>query len=216
MLQRLNSTGTTRRPSFRTLVSMGLTTGIALTAGCSLDTSTGPSAQAVIQFVNVAPNLASPSLFVDGNIAVTSRQYGVGSVFSLPPGASHEFSIEGPGTPTLATLSVEVNQQIYTFVATQHGTGAGLLVLPDTVSPPPTNDVAVRIVNTSPTAGIVDLYLNSAGSDTTLATPRATGTKNVLLDINVTQRTPGQVETILLVDQPAGGGPVVAVPLTDR
>jgi hypothetical protein len=148
----------------------------------------------------------------------------------------------GTDTTTIASTQLLVqNLSVYAMIVTQHATGAGLLILPDTVSPLPSGQVGLRVINASPSAGPVDFYLTSA--DSTLTTPVATnitfegtsgyilapvpagilrlrvtaaGTKNVLLDVDASSLTNGQARSVLLMDAAGGGLPVSWLAIPDR
>jgi hypothetical protein len=246
MSQYFRLTRNTRLPGFRVLASIGLLAGVTALSGCQLDTISGNTgAQGLIQFVNAAPRYATMNLFVDSTSALANPQaYDSGSsVYVDALTNPRTFKVTtGADTTTLASAQLLVqNMSVYTIIATQHATGAGLLVLPDTVSPLPSGQVAIRVINASRSAGAVDVYVT--GADSTLATASAShivfegtsgyilapvpagtlrvrvtaaGTKTVLLDVDASLLTDGQARSVLLMDAIGGGLPVSWLAIPDR
>ena len=244
MSQHFRLARNTRLPGFRALAGISLLAGVTALSGCQLDNlsgNTGP--QGLVQFFNAAPRYSTMNLFIDSTSALqTPLAYQSGSgVYVNALTNPRTFKVTaGTDTTTIASSQLLVaNMTVYTMIATQHATGAGLLILPDTVSPLPSGQVGIRIINASPSAGPVDFYLTSA--DSTLATPvapnityegnsgyvlapvgplririTAAGTKTVLLDIDATSLSDGQAKSVLLMDSVGGGLPVLWLAISDR
>jgi hypothetical protein len=220
----------------------GIAIGLVSVAGCKVDNALGPSNnQAIVQFINAASRYATADLFVDGTDALPGLPYGQGtSIYVSAPTTARAFGVRSaPDTTTVASSQLVVsNQATYAMILTQHTVRAGLIVLPDTVSPPPANQIGLRIVNAAPAAGTVDVYLT--GADSTLTTPVATnipfegvmnyryvptgtvrlrvtavGTKTVLLDVNASALVAGQVRTIVVIDADGGGLPLTWLGIPD-
>ena len=232
-----------RHLNVRGLAVVGMAIGLVAASGCKVDNALGPSNnQAIVQFINAANSYATADLFVDGVDALSGLPYGQGtSIYVNAPTTPRSFAIRSaPDTTTLASSQLVVaNNGTYAFILTQHTAGAGLIVLPDTVSSPPVNSIGLRIVNVAPAAGVVDVYVTGADS-TALTTPvaanipfegvmnyqyigvgavhlvvTAAGTKTVLLDVNATQLTAGQVRTIVVIDADGGGLPLTWLGIPD-
>lgn len=233
----------TRLFSARGLAVIGLAAGVAGISGCKLDDALGPTSnQGIVQIINAAARYDSVDLYVDSVNAVAGLPYGQGT--SVPINAlttSRIFTVVN-STDASALASSEfivADQATYALILTQRATGAGLLVLPDTVSAPPENQIALRIVNAATSSGTVDVYVT--GPDSTLVTPVAqdipfegvmayrhfpvgtvrlrvttAGTQNVLLDVDASALVAGQVRTIVVVDSDAGGLPLTWLALPDR
>jgi len=233
-------------PGFRALASIGLLAGVTALSGCQLDKISGnTTSQGLIQFVNAAPRYATMNLYIDSTNALSRPQpYDSGSsVYVNALTNPRKIRVtSGTDTTTLASTQLLVeNFGVYAVIATQHATGAGLLVLPDTVSALPSGQVGLRVINASPSAGAVDFYLTS--TDSTLTTPvasnitfegtsgyilapvpagilrlriTAAGTKNVLLDVDASSLTDGQARSVLLMDAVGGGLPVSWLAIPDR
>jgi len=235
--------GIRRHLSLRGLAVVGIAAGLVSVAGCKVDNALGPTNnQAIVQFINAANSYATADLFVDGVDALSGLPYGQGSsIYVSAPTTPRSFAIRSaPDTTTLAASQLVVTTNgTYALILTQRSSGAGLLVLPDTVSPPPLNSIGLRIVNVAPAAGAVDVYITGADS-TALTTPVApnipfegvmnyqyvgvgpvhlvittAGTKTVLLDVNGTQLTNGQVRTIVVIDADGGGLPLTWLAIPD-
>lgn len=243
MSQHLKVSRIRRVSMTRGLAVVGMTAGLFATAGCRIDNALGPTTnQAIVQFINAAPRYATVDLFVDSTDAIPGMPYGNGSSIAVnAPTTPRKFTVRASTDTTVLASSplIVANQATYALILTQHAVGAGLLILPDTVSPPPANQIGLRIVNVAPSAGAVDVYIT--GSDSTLATPVATnipfegvmnyqnvpagtarlrvtaaGTKTVLLDLDATPLVAGQVRTIVVIDSGSGGLPLTWLGIPDR
>lgn len=242
MSQHFKLTRIKRFTGYRPLAGAGILAGLAAIGGCNLDSSIAPAGpQGIVQFINAAPRYSSVDLNVDSVDVAPGETYGNGSSVNVTAKATpQQFLVNiTSDTTVLATSMVQVNDKsVYTVILTQRPVGAGLLVLPDTVTAPSGNTANLRVINASPSAGLVDVYIT--GTDSTLANPvsvnlpiegispyvnvpvgagrvriTAAGTKNVLLDVDATGLTPGQVRTVLLLDSPGGGLPVTWIPVPD-
>lgn len=231
-----------RLTSARGLAAIGIAAGLASIGGCKVDDALGPTNnQAVVQFINAAPRYDAVDLYVDTTNAIDTVAYGDGtSAYVKALTTQRQFTVRGSSDTTVlasAQFLVE-DQKTYALILTQHATGAGLVVLPNTVSAPPAGAVGLRIVNVAPSGGAVDVYITA--SDTSLTAPVATnipfegvmayknvpagpqlrlrvtaaGTKNVLLDVDASVLHAGQVRTVVIIDAAGGGLPltVIAVP----
>jgi len=232
-----------RHLNLRGLAVVGMAVGLVAASGCKIDNALGPSNnQAIVQFINAANNYATADLFVDGVDALPGVPYGQGTSITVSaPTTPRSFAVRSaPDTTTIASSQLVVaNQGTYALILTQRASGAGLLVLPDTVSSPPVNSIGLRVINAAPAAGVVDVYITGADS-TTLTTPVATnipfegvmnykyvgvgtvhvvlttaGTKTILLDVNASQLTAGQVRSVLVIDAAGGGFPLAGLGIPD-
>lgn len=234
-----------RIPSFRALAGIGILAGLSAIGGCTLDNNLtangGP--QGLIQFVNAAPRYRFVNLNVDSANAVAAQAYGSGnSAYVDALANARQLTVkDSANSTTLASTPLQVaDQSVYLVLLTQHATGGNLLVFPDTASAPPGTAVGLRVINASPSAGPVDVYIT--GADSTLTTPTATsigfegntgylypqnggvlrlrltvaGTKTVLLDVDASSLTPGQVRSIVLIDAAGGGLPASWLAVPDR
>ncbi len=245
MFQIPRTAGYLRHGIVRTIAGLGLIAGTFAISGCQLDnTLTGSGGpQGLVQFINAAPRYKFVNLKVDSTIAVTLENYSGGnSAYVSALTNARQLTVrDSANANTLAATPLQiVDQHVYLAIFTQHATGGNLLIFPDTVSPPPGSNVGLRLINASPSAGNVDLYIT--GADSTLTTPvvsnipfegtsaysypanggvlhlrvTAAGTKTVLLDVDASSLTPGQVRTIVLMDASGGGLPALWLAVPDR
>ena len=135
--------------SFRVFEGIALLVGVLAVAGCRLDNNTtgttGP--QGLIQFINAAPRYGSVSLNIDSTKVVMNQLYGTGSsVFVTALATARQLTVrDSANTTVLVTNTLVVaDQTVYTVILTQHSVGGGLLILRDTVSAPPPNQVGLR------------------------------------------------------------------------
>jgi hypothetical protein len=224
---------------------LGAAACVAVFVGCQVDDALGPSQnRAVVQFINANPGYDTTDFWVDSTDLLPAIEYGGGSsAYVATPKTERVFTVRATDdTATLASTSMLViDQSVYAMIFTKRPAGNGLLVVPEASSAPPAGMIALRVVNVSPTAGAVDLYINSTASDTALATPvesnippegisqyqniaagaarmrlTAAGTKNVLLDVDGSALVAGQVRTVVVIDGNGGGLPLTWLALRDR
>ena len=234
----------TRSAGVRVLAGIGMAAGLTALGGCKLDNNLTPvnNVQGLVQFINAAPRYNYVNLNVDSANVVPLEGYATGSsIYVKALANARKFEVrDSANTTVLASSQLLVaNQTIYTVIFTQHATGGGLLVYQDTVSAPPANSVGLRLVNASPTAGPVDVYVT--GTDSTLSTPFATnvafesaspyvtvptgivrlrvtaaGTQTVLLDVDASSLTAGKVRTIVMIDGVGAAVPATWLAVPDR
>ena len=228
-------TAVRRLSGFRSLAAVSALAGLTALSGCKLDSigGTNPGQQSLVQFVNAAPRYANVSFFIDSLQTVPIQKYGSGSqVYIQALANARQLTVrDSANSTTIATTPLQlVDKTVYAVILTQHASGGGLLVYKDTVTAPPTNQIGLRLINASPSAGPVDVYVVSG--DTTLTTPIATnvtfenatnyvhvvtnglvhlvvtaaGTKTVIINADASSLIPGQVRTIVLIDGVVGGG----------
>jgi hypothetical protein len=246
MAQKFRLTRRAQHSGFRALAGIGVVVGLTGLAGCKLDNNLRPlgsSPQGLVQFINAAPRYKFVNLNVDSTNAIPLQGYGTGSTIYVNALAAARQLVVRDSANSVALGSsplLVANQAIYAVIFTQHATGGGVLILQDTVSAPTSNSVGLRLVNASPTAGPVDVYIT--GSDSTLNTPSASnvtfeaassyvtapatgtvrlrvtaaGTKTVLLDVDASSLTAGQVRTIVMIDAVGGGLPATWLAVPDR
>ncbi len=229
----------------RTLTSVGALAGVLVIAGCNSDSNVAPAGpQGTVQFVNAAPRYNSVDLIVDSLDVAPGETYGYGSTVPIAAQATARqlrVAITNDTTILASTSVLISDQSVYTVILTQHPVGAGLMVLPNTVTAPTGNQASVRLINASPSAGAVDVYVTTS-TDTALVNPIATalplegvssyvnvppgtervrvtttGTKTVLLDINdsLLGLASGQVRTVLMIDSQGGGLPATWLEIPD-
>lgn len=243
MSQHFKFTRIKRSVSFRALTSVSMLAGVAAIAGCNLDSNIAPAGpQGTVQFVNAAPRYSAVDLNVDTLDLAPGTPYGNGTTVPVAAQATpHQFVVSITNdTTVLASAPVLVSDQsVFTAILIQRPVGADLLVLPDTVKAPTGSLATIRVINGSPSAGAVDVYVTT--TDSTLVNPIATNlqlegvspyvnvpagsgrvritptgtTKTVLLDADASSLLAGQVRSLLIIDSAGGGLPVTGLAIPD-
>ena len=168
---------------------------LALTTACGTDEAAGPIVptcdQGRARFVNLITDAARTPV----NAILENVPWGVNLAYtgttpaSLPAPSTALYSAVCTGSrslvlqrtantaTTVATLSFNVGQSQDQTVYAVGGTGGGAVTAfttTDDNSAPPSGQTRVRIVNMSPTAGPIDVFITAAGADLAAATPNAT------------------------------------------
>jgi uncharacterized protein DUF4397 len=173
------------------LVALSLTMGFA--AACGTKDAAGPldsGAQGRIRFVNLINDPARLPV----NAVLENVPFGVNlgyggttpSSLGAPSTASYSAILTGDRslvlqrtanpTSTVATLSFTIVEGADHTIYAQGGTGGGAITGWMTTDPTPApgaGQVAVRIVNMSPTAGALDFFVTAPNADLSTATPIA-------------------------------------------
>jgi hypothetical protein len=164
-------------------------------SGCGTDEAPGPlapgGATGRVRFVNMITDPARNPV----NAILEGVPFGVNLGYtgttpsSLPAPATANYSAILTGARSIvlqrtANTSVTVGTLNFTIadgadhtVYATGGTGGGAVasfVTTDANPAPPAGQTAVRVVNMSPTAGTIDVFLTAPGADLATATPRAT------------------------------------------
>jgi hypothetical protein len=168
---------------------------LGLTTACGTDDAAGPIVptcdQGRARFVNLITdparnpvNAILESVPWGGNLGYTAT-----TPASLPAPSTALYSAVCDGSPsvvlqrtantavTVATIAFTVVQGEDRTVYAIGGTGGGAVTgftTTDDNAAPASGQARVRIVNMSPTAGAIDVFLTAAGADLTTATPNAT------------------------------------------
>ena len=169
--------------------------GLAATACGTKDAAaplqpSGPTGR--IRFVNLItdPNRNPVNAILEGEVFGVNLAYTGTTPSSLPAPATANYSAILTGNRTLvlkktadtavtvASLTVDIAaDNDYTLYATG-GTAGGAVsgfTLADVNSAVTAGQTRVRVVNMSPTAGAIDVFITAANADLTTATPAATG-----------------------------------------
>lgn len=129
------------------------------------DDSTGPQAPASSLFVlNAGPTYSTAQLRIDQiNVGQPMAFWQVGGAFrireSTPDQRTFTFR-NGSDTAALASLSLVVpRDSTFLLIMTQRAVGGGIVLLKDDVPAIAEETALIRIVNASPSAGPVDVYV---------------------------------------------------------
>jgi hypothetical protein len=175
-------------------VKIGFLAALAMvSAGCGTKEATGPlqsGPQGRVRFVNLITDPARNPVnaVLEGVPFGVNLGYGGTTPASLPSPATANYSAILVGdrtlvlqrtaapTVTVATLTFTVAQGLDYTVYAQGGTAGGPVTAWVTTDPTPApvaGQVAVRIVNMSPTGGAMDFFVTAPNADLAAATPTA-------------------------------------------
>ena len=175
--------------------SMGLIAALAFAGvACGTKEAAGPldvGPTGRVRFVNLITDPArNPLNAVLENVPFgVNLGYGGSTPSSLPSPATANYSAILVGDRTLvlqrtadpkvtvATLTFTIvegqNHTVYAQGGTAGGPITGFMTMDPTPPAPPAGQVAVRIVNMSPTGGALDFFVTAVGADLSTATPTA-------------------------------------------
>ncbi len=218
-----------------TRVFKGLPLGILL-LGATMLTVSCLTEHARVRLMDASPNTPNLDVLVDGKMVVTNGTYESATSYLKFSSGSRHFEVRATGTTTdlIDTKATLAAHKDYTFLAVNSLpiTPAVLtpLALTDDNSAPASGQVKVRLIQASPTAGSVDVYLITppgpltgsptvtnlayqaatsyqsvaAGSYEVFVTPTG-ATTPVLFDSGPLTLTAGQIRTGVTLDDPGGG-----------
>jgi len=216
---------------------------LAFAVACD-DDPNSPTPAARLRFVHAATGTQAVDFRVDGSALRSNVAYASSAITysDVTPGNRSITVRATAGTTDIATLQRNLSvDSSYTATLVKRENGTALVVFPDTVSAPASGKARVRVLNTSPAAGSVDVYVTAADADLATATPQATavdveegskyvetnggtyrvrltaaGTKTVKLDMQSVALEAGKVRTIIVLDANAGGTPLQGITANDR
>jgi len=174
-------------------VTIGVLALVLASLGCGTKDASGPlqsGPQGRVRFVNLITDPArNPVNAVLENVPFgVNLGYGGTTPSSLPSPATANYSAILVGdrsivlqrtadpTVTVAQLSFTIAQDVDHTVYATGGTGGGPItgwMTSDPTPAPAAGQVAVRIVNMSPTGGALDFFVTAPGADLSTATPTA-------------------------------------------
>ncbi len=208
------------------LLSLGV---VLLSLGC------GGSNSTKLRVMNAVPDQSLLTFLLNGNSFAASVAYQTATSYQTVNSGSPQLQVEPSGTSTpIPNLSVALSLgggNNYTLIAANFSASATHLLLMDQNTAPASGDVAIRIVNASPSLGAADIYLVTAGSSidsvsptiSNLAFPGASGyqtlsastnyeiiftpvnTKFTVIDSGPLGLTSGQVRTVIGLNSQGGG-----------
>jgi hypothetical protein len=167
---------------------------VSLTVGCGTKEAAGPlesGAQGRIRFVNLItdPTRLPVNAVLENVPFGVNLGYGGTTPSSLPSPATANYSailvgdrslvLERTADPTVtvATLTFTIAEGVDHTVYATGGTGGGAITGWMTNDPRPApgaGQVAVRVINMSPTGGALDFFVTAPNADLSAATPIAT------------------------------------------
>jgi hypothetical protein len=208
------------------------------------------SSNARYRFVQAATALPNGvDLQVDGKSVQTAVGYGQTATYHSSKSGSHKFDVFPTGTTTnaYASASVKLSGDTTLIMQSTPAPNSSIILSPftDDNTTPTTGNVKLRIIDSSASAGSVDVYVvqtgtsigglspqitnmnfNSPAAGVILTLPAPTtsydvivtqaGTQNILNNLTGTYAmTALQIKTIVLLDASFGGGPFQQLVLND-
>lgn len=150
--------------------------GLAL-AGCGLNPS-GKGTGTNLRVANLIPGSTSVSVTAGGTSFMSGSPFETITPYQDIPAGTYtvNVNIAGANNPVLTMSETLNNVSSYTFLAFGAATNVVGVLLTDTLFiNVPANNFALRLVNVSPTAGGIDIYLTAPGADIGTASPFLSG-----------------------------------------
>jgi Domain of unknown function (DUF4397) len=218
------------------LIALG---SFLLAIGC------GNSSSARFRFVQAAYGSQGTSVdvYADNNKILTAVAYGSAATYQNMSSGSHTFNLYLTGTTTNPFFngSVPINKGDNTVVSTGTFSTMGMHVFSDDNVAPTSGDIKLKFIHVAPDAGNIDIYVITPGSGIAGLSPQLSnlaytnaagpitpsagnyevvmtqsGTQNPVPGLDVTYTwTAGQVRTIMILDNVAGGAPFQQLVLAD-
>ncbi len=214
---------------------------LAGAGACMTDPTPGEGPSSHIRVVQAVPNAPTVNLVVDSTLTVPGLAFRTVTAFlKIEAGDRRIRLMSTSPASTLLDYSFPLEfPRAYTVLATGMVGGVEAVVAPDTAPVPIPGEVAIRVLQASPTAGTVDMYVTDVNASLATATPvhedmvfrgnseyfsfptgryrvrlTTAGTKTVVYDLTYTfpERA---MRTIVTFDATGGGGPVGGVILVD-
>lgn len=167
---------------------------LTMIQGCSKGSSSS-AAPSAVRLVNATSDYASLDMslisVVPASSVATAVTSGAASSYAtITPGTS-KFSLErtGSGTPSAQTTLTLSSGVDYTLVAYTSGQQMQVMPLVDNEVAPSSGDGKIRIMNLSPDAGSVNVYMGVAGSSVSAASTLASYVTGTTSYFEVTQGT---------------------------
>ena len=208
-----------------------------LTVGCS--TSSGR-----FRFVQAATAVpTNVDVQVDGKSIQTNIGFGQTATYRTISTGSHKFALFASGTTSnpYASASVTIGKYTTIFAAGSFSGGIPALApFTDDNTTPTTGNARLRIIHMSPSTTAVDVYVVPSGNDIAGLNPQFPGltyqnaspnylqlsansydvvltvtNQQVILSRDTYTLTSQQVRTVVILDQPNGGGPAQQIILND-
>lgn len=210
--------------------------------GCMTDPMPGEGPSAHVRVVQAIPNAPLVDLVVDDAAPVlTGLNFRSASGFIRVASGTRRIRLT-PTVPGSAVLDDSVFFEFpraLTVIATGMLGGVEGVIAPDTAPVPIPGEIALRVIQASPSAGTVDVYITDANASIDAATPQlanlvfrgnseyfalatgrwrvrltTAGTKNVVYDLTQVY-SERSMRTVVTFDATGGGLPVGGILLVD-
>ncbi len=206
---------------------LGLMAGLTVVGTLLLSLGCGGGSQAKLRVENASPNTTGMDVLVDGKTVASGIGYGSNSNYLSVDAGSRHLQVEASGTTNiLLDQSLTFNAATQTtYLATNFASSISGLELNDNSTAPDLGNVSLRVVNSSPSMGAVDVYIVTPGADLVSSSPvirslafdaatdyqtltagnyevilAVPGTTFVLADTGALSLTSGQIRTVLALD----------------
>lgn len=209
-----------------------LAAAAALTVIALFTVSCGSSSSAKYRVLHASPGESNLDIELDSKVVASNIAYGTASSYLSASSGSHQLQLNTAGA-TNALLSKSVsftaNSQV-TILATDYPAQLAAISLTDDTTTPTSGDFRIRLINASPSAGIVDAYVVAPSTDVTGVSPTITGltfeagstyqsltagnfeviftqagTKNILAVSGSSALASGKIYSVVLLSQTSGG-----------
>lgn len=232
------------RITSRVRVALVIALPVALSGlgGCMSDAPTGQGPSAHIRVVQAVPNAPAVDLVVDDAPPVVSGlnfRSATGFVRIEAGTRRIRLTSSAPATTVLDESVFFEFPRALTVIATGMVGGVEGVIAPDTAPVPLPGDIALRVIQASPSAGTVDVYVTDENASLTTAVPvlsnlvfrgnsayftfptgryrvrlTTAGTKNVVYDLTQVY-VERSMRTVVTFDATGGGLPVGGILLID-
>jgi hypothetical protein len=229
-------------PSWKLFLHSALPSAAALFA-LTLLGGCGTTAVSTVRIINVSPGTGAIDSFVGNYQAASNLGYSSATSYVQVSSGGHTVTISPSGQDS--TILTKQTVDFYslnnlTIFAVNPKASISELVFYDNNTEPDPNDFKLRIVHTSPSAGVVDVYVTPPSTSITNVPPTlrnvayqsasayleltagsyevrftVAGTKTVLADTAAVTPAIGDVDTVVIADSPNGGPPYQAYHYVD-
>lgn len=181
---------------------LAMAAAFLLAAGCG---SGGSNTK--IRVMNAAPGEASLEVLLSSASISSGITYGTASGYVSEAAGSPTLVIEPTGSTTaLINESITITSGTqYTIVATGYPPNLNLVQFTDNNAAPPSGDVNLRLINSSPSLGTADVYVVAPGTDLGSVSPTVTGLSFVSAS-NYVSMTAGSYEIFFTPTGQKSGG----------
>ncbi|MEP7380221.1 MAG: DUF4397 domain-containing protein [Gemmatimonadota bacterium] len=221
----------------RPLLAVSVLSAIAALSACG--DSEGPASIARVRFLHASQGLAAVDFRADGTTRDAARAFSAAwSTHAVLPAGTRAFTarLTGGATDLATTTKALANSSTYSIVLAKRPTSDTIVVYTDTAGTPAADKALLRVLNVSPAAAAIDVYITAATADLATAIPQATavafldrsayvevasgaqrvrlttaGTKTVVLDMNPITLPSRGVRGLALLDNAVGGTPLQGV-----
>lgn len=139
---------------------------LALTVAC------GSSSKTQARFVQASPDAGNLDVALNSKTTFTNVAFGQNTGYQSVPAGSQKLEVRTAGTTNdLISSTIDLGSGFTTILSTGYLSSIAAVVLPDTNTAPSTGNVSLRVINASPTAGSIDVYIVAPGTSITGVTP---------------------------------------------